>query len=94
MRTNVTVLLKNLRRLYGFHYQYAGRFSSYLAVQADAMQRNLQSSVPDLPPKAPLSKYRPVFLERRRQLLQHWLSSVLLHPEIGACKAVRLWVMD
>ncbi|KAF7419192.1 hypothetical protein PC9H_001778 [Pleurotus ostreatus] len=59
-----------------------------------SLPRNLQASVPDLPPKAPLSKYRPVFLERRRQLLQHWLSSVLLHPEIGACKAVRLWVMD
>ncbi|KAI0351879.1 Phox-like protein [Trametes cingulata] len=53
-----------------------------------------QSYVPSLPPKAPLAKFRPSFLDRRRRLLQHWLSAILLHPEIGGCQAVREWVMD
>ncbi|KAI8974588.1 Phox homologous domain-containing protein [Trametes punicea] len=53
-----------------------------------------QSYVPSLPPKAPLAKFRPSFLDRRRRLLQHWLSAVLLHPEIGGCQAVRDWITD
>jgi len=47
-----------------------------------------------LPPKSPLAKFRPTFLESRRRLLEHWLSSILLHPDIGGCKAVREWIMD
>ncbi|KIM88486.1 hypothetical protein PILCRDRAFT_95603 [Piloderma croceum F 1598] len=50
--------------------------------------------LPTLPPKSPLSKYRPQFIDRRRRLLQYWLASVLLHPEIGGSKPVRMWVMD
>ncbi|KAJ7260718.1 Phox-like protein [Mycena rebaudengoi] len=50
--------------------------------------------VPELPPKAPLARYRPVFLARRMLLLQHWLASVLLHPDVGASEPVRKWVMS
>ncbi|KAH8102062.1 Phox-like protein [Cristinia sonorae] len=52
-----------------------------------------QRFLPAMPPKSPLSKFRPTFLESRRRLLQHWLSSILLHPEIGGCQAVREWMM-
>ncbi|KAK7451245.1 hypothetical protein VKT23_012583 [Stygiomarasmius scandens] len=58
------------------------------------LPRHQQRYVPELPPKAPLARYRPAFLDRRRRQLEYWLSSVLLHPDIGGCKAVRLWVMD
>lgn len=59
-----------------------------------AAQASQQSYIPSLPPKAPLAKFRPAFLDRRRRLLQHWLSAILLHPEMGGCQAVREWVMD
>ncbi|KAG2741050.1 hypothetical protein P692DRAFT_20851269 [Suillus brevipes Sb2] len=50
--------------------------------------------IPALPPKSPFARYRAAFLDRCRRQLQYWLSVVLLHPEIGACQAVRWWVMD
>ncbi|KAF5336768.1 hypothetical protein D9758_016391 [Tetrapyrgos nigripes] len=58
------------------------------------LPRHQQRYIPQLPPKAPLARYRPAFLDRRRRQLEYWLSSVLLHPDVGGCKAVRLWVMD
>ena len=58
------------------------------------VQTNQQHFIPTLPPKFPLAKFRPTFLDRRRRHLQHWLSAILLHPEIGGCQAVREWVMD
>ena len=57
-------------------------------------QSSQQPFIPSLPPKFPLAKFRPTFLDRRRRLLQHWLCAILLHPEIGGCQAVRDWVMD
>ncbi|KAF9461024.1 Phox-like protein [Collybia nuda] len=58
------------------------------------LPRNQQTFIPTLPPKTPLARYRPAFLDRRRRLLQYWLSAVLLHPDIGGSQAARLWVMD
>jgi hypothetical protein len=40
------------------------------------------------------AKYRPSFLERRRQHLAYWLSSVLLHPILGGCPEVRQWILE
>ncbi|KAF8635103.1 hypothetical protein AX15_000542 [Amanita polypyramis BW_CC] len=54
----------------------------------------LIASIPPLPPKTPFARFRPAFLDRRRRYLQYWLSAVLLHPEVGASKAVKSWVMD
>lgn len=50
--------------------------------------------LPPLPPKSPLARFRPTFIDRRRRLLQYWLASVLLHPEIGGSEPVRVWVMS
>ncbi|EED77643.1 predicted protein [Postia placenta Mad-698-R] len=58
----------------------------YLVVTS---QEDQHHSVPHLPPKTPWAKFRPTFLDHRRRLLQHWLSAVLLHPEIGGCQAIR-----
>ncbi|OCH85116.1 Phox-like protein [Obba rivulosa] len=73
------------------------RYSSFVQLY-DTLRASLPESqrhfVPQLPPKFPLAKYRPSFLDHRRRLLQHWLSAVLLHPDIGGCQAVREWVMD
>ncbi|KAH7096391.1 hypothetical protein BKA62DRAFT_775203 [Auriculariales sp. MPI-PUGE-AT-0066] len=52
------------------------------------------TQIPRLPPKNPLAKHRPAFLERRRRMLQAWLLAVLLHPTLGATEAARAWVLD
>ncbi|KAF8481464.1 Phox-like protein [Gautieria morchelliformis] len=57
------------------------------------LPRALLHNIPSLPPKSPLARYRPTFLESRRRRLQHWLATVLLHPDVGGCQAVRHWVM-
>ncbi|CAA7270558.1 unnamed protein product [Cyclocybe aegerita] len=49
--------------------------------------------LPALPPKAPLARFRPAFLENRRKHLEFWLTRVLLHPEIGGREVVRGWVL-
>ncbi|KIM38455.1 hypothetical protein M413DRAFT_447714 [Hebeloma cylindrosporum] len=63
-----------------------------------ALKRTLPShllpALPSLPPKAPLARFRPAFLDNRRKLLQFWLARVLLHPEIGWRDTVREWVLS
>ncbi|KAF5354117.1 hypothetical protein D9756_006888 [Leucocoprinus leucothites] len=57
------------------------------------LPRHLLPSIPPLPPKNPLARFRPAFLDRRRRLLQYWLASILLHPEIGGVDVVKKWVI-
>ncbi|KAN0088957.1 Phox homologous domain containing protein, partial [Tylopilus felleus] len=75
------------------HKRYSAFVELYHALR-QSLPPHLHHFVPALPPKSPLSRYRPAFLDHRRRQLQYWLSAVLLHPEIGACQAVRWWVMD
>ncbi|KAF8838431.1 Phox-like protein [Paxillus ammoniavirescens] len=75
------------------HKRYSAFVELYQALR-QSLPRHQQHFVPALPPKSPLARYRPVFLDRRRRQLQYWLSAVLLHPEIGACQAVRFWVTN
>lgn len=73
------------------------RYSAFAQLHAQlrtTLPRQLQTLVPPLPPKSPLSKFRATFLDRRRRALQHWLASILLHPDIGGCEMVRAWVME
>ncbi|RDB16397.1 PX domain-containing protein YPT35 [Hypsizygus marmoreus] len=73
------------------------RYSDFVDLN-DALWRTLPHSqrhfVPQLPPKAPLARYRSAFLDRRRRLLQSWLTAVLLHPDVGGSQAVRFWIMN
>lgn len=75
-----------------------------------SLPRDQRVHIQSLPPKSPLgmpcslfaiwspdrhpARYRPVFLDKRRRLLQEWLCRVLLHPDIGGYKACRQWIMD
>jgi len=73
------------------------RYSAFAELKARlraTLPPQQQCLIPTLPPKSPLSKFRPTFLERRRRLLQYWLSSILLHPDIGSCQTVREWLME
>jgi len=75
------------------HKRYSAFVELYKALRR-SLPPHLQHFVLELPPKSPLSRYRPAFLDDRRRRLQHWLSTVLLQPEIGSCQAVRWWVMN
>ncbi|KAE9396405.1 Phox-like protein [Gymnopus androsaceus JB14] len=73
------------------------RYNAFVQLDA-ALRRSLprhqQRYLPALPPKAPFARYRPAFLDQRRRQLEYWLSAVLLHPEVGASKPVRQWIMS
>ncbi|KAF8311509.1 hypothetical protein DL93DRAFT_2083283 [Clavulina sp. PMI_390] len=58
------------------------------------LPRGLSSQVRKIPPKAAFARFRPVFLEKRRRLLQDWLMGVMLHPDLGGNKLVKEWVME
>ncbi|KAJ8076778.1 hypothetical protein PM082_001201 [Marasmius tenuissimus] len=73
------------------------RYSSFVELESAlhrTLPRHQRHYIPALPPKAPFARYRPAFLDRRRRQLEYWLSAVLLHPEVGGSKAVRMWVID
>ncbi|KAJ7595082.1 Phox homologous domain-containing protein [Mycena floridula] len=73
------------------------RYNAFVELEA-ALRRSLPAHqthfIPKLPPKTPLAKFRPAFLDRRRKMLEHFLWAVLLHPELGSCPVVRLWIME
>ncbi|KAJ6537868.1 Phox homologous domain-containing protein [Mycena capillaripes] len=73
------------------------RYSDFAALELQLLRtlpRPKRPFVPELPPKAPLARYRSAFLARRRLALEGWLTAVLLHPDVGGCEAVRRWVME
>ncbi|EGN95188.1 hypothetical protein SERLA73DRAFT_187515 [Serpula lacrymans var. lacrymans S7.3] len=75
------------------HKRYSAFVELYIALRR-TLPRHQQHFVPALPPKSPLSRFRPAFLDQRRRQLQYWLCSILLHPDVGSCQAVRLWVIN
>jgi hypothetical protein len=46
-------------------------------------------SLPPLPPKSAIYKFRPAFLEKRRQGLSYFLTCVMLNPEYAGSDAVK-----
>ncbi|TGZ83909.1 PX-domain-containing protein [Ascodesmis nigricans] len=49
--------------------------------------------LPQLPPKSTFSKFRPKFLESRRQGLSYFLSVVLLNPEFAGSAIVKNFLL-
>ncbi|KAL6248911.1 hypothetical protein RBB50_003974 [Rhinocladiella similis] len=48
-----------------------------------------KSSLPPLPPKSAIYKFRPKFLEKRRQGLAYFLNCVMLNPEYAGSTIVK-----
>ncbi|POY73310.1 hypothetical protein BMF94_3645 [Rhodotorula taiwanensis] len=72
------------------------RYSAFVQLRRDLLAAHPQfrGLLPRLPPKSSLAKYRPSFLEKRRQRLGYWLATVLLHPIVGGTAVVRGWVLE
>ncbi|KAI0083745.1 Phox homologous domain-containing protein [Irpex rosettiformis] len=75
------------------HKRYSAFEQLYMRLRS-TLPTYQQHFIPQLPPKNPLSKFRATFLDKRRRALQHWLASVMLHPDIGGCEAIRQWVIN
>ena len=54
--------------------------------------QSTKKSLPPLPPKSAIYKFRPKFLERRRQGLQYFLTCVMLNPEYASSDAVKEFI--
>ncbi|KAI5812169.1 Phox homologous domain-containing protein [Pyronema omphalodes] len=67
--------------------RYASFYQLRIALKA-TFPRSVQY-LPALPPKSLISKFRPKFLETRRQGLSYFLESVLLNPEFAGSPIVK-----
>lgn len=54
-----------------------------------AFPLSTKSSLPPLPPKSAIYKFRPKFLDRRRQGLAYFLNCVMLNPEYAGSVIVK-----
>jgi len=54
-----------------------------------AFPQSTSSSLPPLPPKSALYKFRPKFLEKRREGLAYFLNCVMLNPEYAGSVYVK-----
>jgi hypothetical protein len=83
---NITV-----ETLHGGSIRIRKRFSEF----DDLRERLLQTfpysagTIPPLPPKSVISKFRPKFLENRRAGLQYFLNCVLLNPEFSGAPVLK-----
>ncbi|ROT34979.1 Phox-like protein [Sodiomyces alkalinus F11] len=50
---------------------------------------NFSAAVPPLPPKSVISKFRPKFLDKRRQGLQYFLNCIMLNPEFSGSPVLK-----
>ncbi|CDZ97662.1 Intermediate filament-like protein, sorting nexins, and related proteins containing PX (PhoX) domain(s) [Phaffia rhodozyma] len=72
------------------------RYSEFCELRESLKQRfpHLRGTIPKLPSKSPLHKFKPSFLETRRLRLQEWLSVILLHSEMGSSDLIRDWLLS
>ncbi|KAM0335415.1 hypothetical protein ACHAQA_000460 [Verticillium albo-atrum] len=50
---------------------------------------HFEAAVPPLPPKSVISKFRPRFLDKRRQGLQYFLNCIMLNPEFSGSPVLK-----
>ena len=55
----------------------------------EAFPQSTKKSLPPLPPKSLIYKFRPQFLEKRRQGLSYFLTCVMLNPEYAGSDVVK-----
>jgi hypothetical protein len=68
------------------------RYSEFDELRAKlikAFPQSTNSSLPPLPPKSAIYKFRPKFLEKRREGLAYFLNCVMLNPEYAGSTIVK-----
>ncbi|ODV91623.1 hypothetical protein CANCADRAFT_42259 [Tortispora caseinolytica NRRL Y-17796] len=74
------------------------RYSEFCDLRSSLLEELEQSeprsipTLPQLPPKAMISRFRPDFLEKRREGLEYFLTCVLLNPVFANTDSVRRWL--
>ena len=57
-----------------------------------AFPQSTKKSLPPLPPKSAIYKFRPQFLEKRRQGLSYFLTCVMLNPEYAGSDVMKEFI--
>ncbi|RMZ76121.1 hypothetical protein DV738_g5091, partial [Chaetothyriales sp. CBS 135597] len=73
------------------------RYSEFDELRAQllkAFPNSTRTSLPPLPPKSIIYRFRPKFLERRRQGLQYFLTCVMLNPEYAGSAPVKHFIFN
>jgi hypothetical protein len=71
------------------------RYSEFEVLHHELVRNFPQStkkSLPPLPPKSAIYKFRPQFLEKRRKGLAYFLTCVMLNPEYAGSDAVKRFI--
>ncbi|KAH8151291.1 uncharacterized protein LAJ45_04493 [Morchella importuna] len=79
----------------GAQFTVRKRYSEFVELRDMLIETFPRSgvSIPALPPKSVVSKFRPKFLEARRQGLSYFLSCILLNPEFAGSPLVKQFLM-
>ncbi|KAK5008219.1 hypothetical protein LTR28_004272 [Elasticomyces elasticus] len=90
------VFIVNIETLKGGSLMIRKRYSEF-----DALRDSLidtfpfsAASIPELPRKSVISRFRPKFLEQRRAGLAHFLKCVLLNPEFSAAPVLKDFIFS
>lgn len=68
------------------------RYNEFVTLRQALVRDGLHQMIPQLPIKSALLNFDPQFLERRRNGLEFFLSSILLHPQLCQHPLVKLFV--
>ncbi|KAA8574753.1 hypothetical protein EYC84_004003 [Monilinia fructicola] len=67
------------------------RYSEFADLRGKLLRTfpNSAGTIPELPRKSVISKFRPKFLENRRAGLQYFLNCILLNPEFSSSPVLK-----
>ncbi|KAF2154638.1 PX-domain-containing protein [Myriangium duriaei CBS 260.36] len=82
--------------LKGAPFTIRKRFSEFDKLRADLVRAfpHAEASIPPLPRKSVVSRFRVKFLEHRKAGLSHFLNCILLNPEFSGSPILREFVFD
>ncbi|KAF3348609.1 hypothetical protein VD0002_g3598 [Verticillium dahliae] len=77
--------------LRGSYMNIRKRYSEFDDLREKLMMTfpHFEAAVPPLPPKSVISKFRPKFLDKRRQGLQYFLNCIMLNPEFSGSPVLK-----
>ena len=72
------------------------RYSEFDQLRADIVRSfpHAEAMIPELPRKSVVSRFRPRFLESRKQGLSHFLNCILLNPEFAASPVLKDFIFS